>query len=137
MSHDEINDITPYKIVTYARIVVEYQTQKADPNYVCLTGGGNLLNVPGGLITTTADLTTSKILWNIVLSKNYVPFACIYIKNMYLQTPTTDYEYLWIPRHLVPQESMDEYGLESKFYKVFNIVRYKKGFMDFPKLVNL
>ena len=68
MSHDEIRDIPPDKTVTYARIVVDYWPQKADPNRVRLTAGGNLLNVPGDLSTKTADLKTSKILWNIGFS---------------------------------------------------------------------
>ena len=48
----------------------------------------------------------------------------------------TYYEYMQIPRHLVPQELIDEYGLESNIYKGFYIVRYERLFMDFHKLVN-
>ena len=136
MSHDEIRDIQTDKTVTYAHIVVDYRPKKDDPNHVRLTVRGNLLNVPGDLINTTADLTISKILWNSVLSTKYACFACIDIKNMYLQTPVTDYEYMRITRHLVPQEFIDEYVLESKIYKRFYIVRYKKVFMDCSKLVN-
>ena len=131
MSHDKIRDIPPDKTVTYARIVVDNQPQIAEPNRVRLTVGGNLLNVPGELSTTTVDLTASKILCNTVLSTKYARFACIDIKNMYLQNPMTDYEYM-----LMPQEFIDEYGLESKIYKGFYIVRYEKLFMDCPKLVN-
>jgi hypothetical protein len=54
--------------VTYARIVVDYRPQKADPNRVRITAGGNLINYPGELTTRTAVLTTSKILWNSTLS---------------------------------------------------------------------
>ena len=90
MSHDKIREIPPDKTFTYARIVVDYRSQKADPNLVHLTVGGNLLNVPGDPSTTTSDLTTSKILCNSVLSTEYSYFACIDIKNMYLQTPMTD-----------------------------------------------
>ena len=102
MSHDEIRYIPPEKTVTYARIVVDYQPQKSDPNPVRLTVGGNILNVPGDLSTTTADLTTYNMLWNSALLTKYERFACINIKNMYLQTPMTDYEYMRIPCHLVP-----------------------------------
>ena len=119
MSHDEIRDIPPDKTVTYAQIVVDYRPQKADPNRVRLTVGCNLPNVPGELRTTTAYLTTSKILWNILLSTKYARLACIDIKNMYLQTPMTDYKYMRIPRHLIPHEFIDEYGLERKIYKSF------------------
>jgi hypothetical protein len=31
---------------------------------VRITSGGNLIDYPGELTTRTADLTTSKILWN-------------------------------------------------------------------------
>ena len=103
MSHDDIRDILPDKTITYVRIVVDQQPQKSDPNYVRLTVGGNLLNVPGDLSTTTADLTTYKILWNSMLSTKYAHFACTDIKNMYLQTPMTDYEYTQITCHILPQ----------------------------------
>ena len=93
MSDDEIRDIPPDKTVTYARIVVDYRPQKSDPNHVSLTVGGNLINAPGDLSTTTSDLKTSEILLNSVLSTKYARFACIDIKNMYLQTSMTDYEY--------------------------------------------
>ena len=114
MSHDEIQHIPPDKTVTYARIVVDYRPQKSDPNRVRLTVGGNLLNVPGDLSTKTVYLTTSKTLLDSVLSTKYARFTCIDIKNMYLQTPMTYYEYMRIPRHLVPREFIGEYGLESK-----------------------
>ena len=97
MSHDDIHGIPPEKTVTYARIVVDYWPQKADPNCVRLTVGGNIFNVPGDLSTTTADLTTSKILWNSVLSTKYARFSCIDIKNMYLQSPMKEYKYMRIP----------------------------------------
>ena len=114
MNHDEICDIPPDKTVTYAKIVVDYRPKESDPNCVSLPVGVNLLNFPGELSNTTADLTTSKILWNSVLSTKYARFSCIDINNMYLQTPMTDYEYMRIPHHLIPQEFIDEYGLEHK-----------------------
>ena len=45
----------------------------------------------------------------------------------------TDYEYMRIPRHLVPQEFIDEYGLESKFYKGFLYCEIRKGFYGLPQ----
>ena len=64
MTINEIKEIPRDKTVTYARIVVDYRPQKADPNRVRITVGGNLINYPGELTTRTADLVTSKILWN-------------------------------------------------------------------------
>ena len=64
MTHDEIKRILKDRTVTYARIVVDYRPQKDDPNRVHITVGGNLIDYPFELTTRTADLTTSKILWN-------------------------------------------------------------------------
>ena len=61
MNLDEIANIPADRTVTYARIVVDYyRPQKADPNRVRITAGGNLINYPYELTTRTADLTTSK-----------------------------------------------------------------------------
>ena len=81
MIHDDICYIPSDKTVTYARIVVDYRPQKADPNRVHLTVGGNLLNVLGELSTATAEHTTSKILCNTVISTKYARCACIDIKK--------------------------------------------------------
>ena len=37
------------RVVTYARIVVDYRPQKADPNRVSITGRRNLIQYPGEL----------------------------------------------------------------------------------------
>jgi hypothetical protein len=68
MTHAEITNIPRDRIVTYCRLVVDFRPQKEDPNRVRMTAGGNLLQYPGELTTRTADLTTSKIIWNSVLS---------------------------------------------------------------------
>jgi hypothetical protein len=39
-----------------------------DPNCIQITAGGNLIKYPGKLLTRTANLTTSKLMWNSVLS---------------------------------------------------------------------
>ena len=61
---DRIHEIPNDRVVTYAKIVVDYRPQKEDPNRVIITAGGNLIIYPGELTTRTADITTSKILWN-------------------------------------------------------------------------
>ena len=120
---------TARKKVNYARIVVDYQPQKADPNCVLLTVGDNTLNVPGDLSTTTADPTTSKILWNSVLSKKYARFAYIDIKICISKLE-------WRITNICGyQNSLMNMVWKAKFTKGFYIVRYEKEFMDCPKLV--
>eukprot|EP00804_Cyclotella_cryptica_P021893 CCRYP_000851-RA/>CCRYP_000851-RA protein AED:0.26 eAED:0.15 QI:0/0/0/1/0/0.33/3/0/868 len=82
MSHDEIANIPQGRTVTYGRIVIDFRPQKTDPNRVRITAGGNLIKeYPGELTTRTADLTTSKILWNSVLSTKGARFMGIDIKS--------------------------------------------------------
>ena len=57
---------------------------KEDPNRVRITAGGNLINYPGELTIRTADLTTSKILWNSVLSTERAWYMCLNINLCYL-----------------------------------------------------
>jgi hypothetical protein len=68
MAPEDIPTILKDQTVTYARIVVDYRPQKVDPNRVRITVGGNLIDYPRELTTRTADLVTSKILWNSTLS---------------------------------------------------------------------
>ena len=87
MTHDQIRAIPKDRVVTYARIVVDFRPQKEDPNRVRITTGGNLTQYPGELITRTADLTTSKVLWNSVVSTEGAKYMGIDVNSFYLCTP--------------------------------------------------
>ena len=58
-----------------------------DPHHIRITAGGNLINYPGKLTSRTADLTTSKLMWNGVLSTKGAKYMCLDIKNCYLTAP--------------------------------------------------
>ena len=62
------------RVVTHAKIVVDYCSQKSDMNRVSIMTGGNLLKYPGNLSTRTADLTTYTMVWNSVISTRYSEF---------------------------------------------------------------
>jgi hypothetical protein len=62
MTHAEIQGIPRNQMVTYARVVVDYCPQKADPHLICIMAGRNLINYPGEFSMPTADLTTSKLI---------------------------------------------------------------------------
>merc|ERR1712085_177210 len=87
MDLDEIKTIPREQVVTYARIVVDYRPQKKDPNRVRITAGGNLINYPFELTTRTADITTSKIMWNSTISTRGARYMCADVGNFYLATP--------------------------------------------------
>ena len=98
----------------YAQIVVDYRKQKADPNRVWITVGGDLIDYPHKLTTHTADVTTSKVMWNSVISTPGTQYACADVKKIYLNTLLDRYEYMWMSIKLIPQEFVDLYDLKSK-----------------------
>ena len=51
MTHEQIKNIPRNRVVTYARLVVDYRPQKEDPNRSRMTAGGNLITYPGELTT--------------------------------------------------------------------------------------
>ena len=114
---NEIHNIPADRTITYARIVVDYRPQKADPYRVRVTVGENLIKYPGKTTTTTANMITSKLLWNSVLSTPNARYACFDIANMYLQTPMIGREYMRIPINLILEKCMVHHNLYDKIYK--------------------
>merc|ERR1712155_240657 len=102
------------KVVTYARIVMDFCPQKEDPNQVRITAGGNLIDYPHELTTRTADLTTTKIMWNSTISTKGARYAALDTKHFYLATPLDDPEYMRIQASLVPEEFIVKYDLMDK-----------------------
>jgi hypothetical protein len=116
LTHDKIQRIPRHKKITYARLVVNFRPQKADPNQVRMTAGGNLIEYEGELTTRTADLTTAKIVWNSVLSTPGAKYACFDISNMYLHTPLApeDYKYIRILLAVLLEHIIERYGLRKR-----------------------
>jgi hypothetical protein len=89
MTHMEISLIPSDRVVTYPGIVVDHRPQKEDSNRIRMVAGENLIKGcnPEELTTRTADLTTSKLHWNSVLSTQRAKCMCLDIKNFYLSAP--------------------------------------------------
>ena len=130
---DQVPLIPKDRTVTYANIVVDYRPQKEDPNRVRITAGGNLIIYPGELTTRTADITTSKILWNSVLSTAKAKYMCMDIKNFYLCAPMDRYEYMKMPLSIFPQHVVDEYGLQEKAYKGYVWLEVRRSIYGLPQ----
>ena len=84
----------------YVCIFIDHQPQKDNPNRVRITAGSNLINYPFELTTCTTDMVSSKILWNSTISTKGARFAGADIKNMYLEMPLDQYEYMKMPLSL-------------------------------------
>ena len=73
--------------------------------------GGNLINFPGDVTTPAADLITSKLIFNSVLSTKNAKFMCVDIANFYLNNPMNIYEYMKLPLDIIPEEIIQQYNL--------------------------
>ena len=93
--------------------MVDFQPQKDDPNRVRIPAGGNLIKYPGELTTRTADFTTSKLLWNSVISTDDARFAALDVGNFYLETPLERYEYMRLPLKHFPEHTIEQYNLRE------------------------
>ena len=60
--------LPPGRTATYLRIVVKHRPQKAEPERVRWTVGGNLVDYPGNVSTPTVDMTTTKLVMNNTVS---------------------------------------------------------------------
>ena len=59
---NEIKQMPKDRRDTYAHIVIDYRTQKNDPNPICIMVSGNLIGYPNKLTTRTADIITTKLM---------------------------------------------------------------------------
>jgi hypothetical protein len=133
LSLDEIKSIPTDRTVTYARIVVDYRPQKEDPNRVRITVGGNLIDYPYELTTRTADLTTTKIMWNSVISTENARYATSDISNFYLTAPMDRYEYMRMDINLIPDEFIEQYELRNKVKNGYVYMEIRRCMYGLPQ----
>lgn len=134
MTHAEIPFIPKDRTVTYARVVVDFRPQKADPHRIRITAGGNLINYPCELSTRMADLTTSKLMWNSVLSTEGAKYMCLDIKIFYLSAPLDRFEYMKIPLVLFPQWTINQYDLTKHALNGFVYLEMRRAVWGLPQL---
>ena len=87
----------------------------------------------GELTTRTSDLTTSKIMWNSVISTPGARFMTGDTSNFYLATPLEKFQYLRIPIELIPQEFIDLYQLQDKVKNGFVYCEIIRGMYGLPE----
>ena len=78
-----------------------------------MVAGSNLIKgcYLGELTTRVADLTTSKLHWNSVLSTQQAKYMCLDINNFYLLAPLDGYKYMKIPIGVFPLWIIEQYDL--------------------------
>ena len=101
------------KKVTYGRLVCDIKEQKTETCWTRITVGGNLLDFPGLLSTPMATITTSKCLFNSVISTPGAKCLIADVKNFYLNNDLPEPEYMKLNIHVIPQKIIDGYALHK------------------------
>jgi hypothetical protein len=127
------NQIPKDRKPTYLRVVCAYRPEKDNPERVRWTCGGDRVDYPGKVSTETADLTSSKILFNSVISTPDARFMGIDLKDFYLGTPMERYEYMKIPLHMFPDAILEQYNLMDLQVNGFVYVEIRRGMYGLPQ----
>jgi hypothetical protein len=90
----KLTNIPKGRKITYGKIVCDYKPHKKEKERVRLTVGSDILDYSGNVATSTADITTFKILINSTLSTEEAAMMMMDIQNYYLGTPLTRFEYM-------------------------------------------
>jgi hypothetical protein len=90
----ELKNIPKDRKITYGKVVCDYKPHTKEKERVRLTVGGSRLDYSGDVATSTADITTFKILINSTLSTKDAAMMMMYIKNYYIGTPHSWFEYM-------------------------------------------
>eukprot|EP00804_Cyclotella_cryptica_P024159 CCRYP_015591-RA/>CCRYP_015591-RA protein AED:0.25 eAED:0.16 QI:0/0/0/1/1/1/2/0/716 len=134
MTHTQIRNIPRDRTIIYGRVVVDYRPQKEDPNCVQITAGGNLIkDYPTKLTTGTADLTTSKMLWNSVLSTANAKFMGLDLKRFYLTAMLDRPEYMKMPLTLFPDHIRVQYNLDEHAINGFVYLELRGAIYGLPQ----
>jgi hypothetical protein len=121
------------KSITYLCFVVGIRPNKTETHRVHLTAVGKLIQYPGDVSPCSADLTTSKCLWNSTISTNGAKHMCLYVKNFYLGTPMDSFEYMLIPIKLIPQDIIVQYNLLPLVSDGHVYIEVQTGMYGFPQ----
>jgi hypothetical protein len=89
--------------------------------------GGNILDYSGDNATSMADITTFKILINSTLSTEDASMMMMDIKNYYLGTPLTRFEYMKMLSSRFPKEIVQKYNLNALAIDGWVYIEIRKG----------
>jgi hypothetical protein len=90
----KLTNIPKDRKITYGKIVCDYKPHRNKKERVRLTVGGDRLDYSGDVATSTADITTFKILITSTLYIEDAAMMMMDIKNYYLVTPLPRFEYM-------------------------------------------
>jgi hypothetical protein len=123
----ELTNIAKYIKIKYSKIVCDYKPHKKEKERVRITVGGDRLDYSGDVATSTADITTFKILINSTLSTKYAAMMMMDIDNYYLGTPLPRFEYTRMLLSRFPEEIVEKYNLKALAVDCWVYIEIRKG----------
>jgi hypothetical protein len=133
----ELTNIPKDRKITYSKIVCDYKPHKKEKERVRLTVGGERLDYSGDVTTSTADITTFKILININLSTEDAAMIMMGIKTYYLGTHLPHYEYMIIVLSHFLEEIVDKYNLKALAVDGWVYIEIRKGMYGLKQAILL
>jgi hypothetical protein len=114
-------------------VVCKVCPEKDDPDWTCITIGGNRICYPGNVGTNRTSYKLIKLILYNVLSRKGARFSTIDLKNFYLDTPKANPEYVCVKISNIPDKFILEYNLlgrESNGWIYYNICQ---GYYSLPQ----
>jgi hypothetical protein len=129
----KLTNIPKYRKIAYGKIVCDYKPHKKEKECVRLTVGGDRLDYSGDVATSTADITTFKILINSTLSNEDADMMMMDIKNYYLSTTLPRFEYMKMLLSRFPEEIIQKYNLNALAGDGWVYIEIRKGMYGFKQ----
>jgi hypothetical protein len=123
----KLTNVPKDRKITYAKIVCDYKPHKKEKERVRLTVGGDILDYSGDVATSTANITTFNILVNSTLSTEDAAMMMMDIKNYYIGTPLTRFEYMRMLLSRFPEEIVQKYNLNALAVDGWVYIETRKG----------
>jgi hypothetical protein len=123
----KLTNIPKDRKITYGKIVCDYKPHKKEKEHVRPTVGGDSLDYSGDVATSTADITTFKILINNTLSTEEAAMMMMDIRNYYLGTPLPRFEYMKMLLSRFPEEIIQKYNLNALAVDGWVYIEIRKG----------
>jgi hypothetical protein len=122
----KLTNIQKDRKITYGKIVCDYKPHKKK-EHVGLTVAGDRLDYSGDVATSTAEITTFKILINSTVSTEDATMMMMDIKNYYLGTPLPRFEYIKMLLSRFPEEIVQKYNLNALVVDGWLNIEIRKG----------
>jgi hypothetical protein len=116
----ELKNIPEDIKITYGKIVCDYKPHKQEKE-------GDRLYYSSDVATSTADITTFKILINSTLSTEDAVMMMMDSKNYYLGTPLPRFEYMNMLISRFPEEIIHKYNLNALAVDGWVYIEIRKG----------